>query len=591
MSQFGLKFQVLASGLVFSSSLGLWPSSHCVAFGLKGLVLCSMSALGVDEILQFVQDDDHGQDSDAVAVDGREVLAASRCRRQPSGRQLGQRCKVGAKRCGARRLEAQIHTFNRAGQARTIDHRIIAPKKSQTQRGKSKGSSSWRKWTPECVLKAAEAIPTSSGRSGKPEGGSSRTALQCRHIEAQCVLIGQEEGLKGLVAQSRKRKFRFYITNNMMDETKLPFGKLAPRKRRCLAWHSQATWSAHEDHLEDVDVIRPPRVLGRYTAATLWNLMARGSDSAGLHPRGEALPSADYYATLMAADTHSVNVLTSQCVASVQEPNHFSATLFCLQHRTGSVCEEVANKWGLLPPSFCLATNIQQGDFYDDLKVAVTAVLNKYLCVVQPSDPSCDPNEFGEEESRACEFALELLEVCYVQTRSTNNDIDDGVGAETKRRTKAKAFLQFFPPPWKGFLLHPCPSGCCGPTPCHDRAVSVDSGASLIMDVIIPHISRPAANRYTKIDPVVRTIALMLHFYNIFQKAMRTLLKGKVDHSDDDQVLRDVDALVGAPVDVIVHQRKLQAVIVAFGRYLDNMIVAFGRDCGLWPYIISVCVV
>jgi hypothetical protein len=510
-----------------------------------------MAALSVDEILQLAADS--GPPLDAVAVDGLTVLHL----RQP--RFVGKRATA-PRNSQDKRLGAQIHTFNKSGHARTRDHKFIAPKTGGTNT--CRGSSTWRKWTPECVLKAAEVAPTSSARSTKPEGGGASAARQSRLIQAQCILVGQEKGLQRLVAQSRKRQFRYYITNNMMDETKLPFGKRASRKRRCLAWHGQVTWSADTDHEEDEDVSRPPCILGRYTAATMWSAMAHGSDSAGLYPREEALPSAGYHGRLIAGDSHAVNLLTSKVLSQVLPPTHFHVACFCLQHRTGSVCEEVAQKWGLLLASFCLAINIQQGEFYDDLKGAVVAILRKYLFVVQPSDPSCDPDEFDEEECRLCEFAREMLEVCFVQARSTNNADEDAetiAKAEKKRRGKAEDFLRFFPPPWKGVLLHPCPAGCCGPTACHDRAASIQKGADFIMGVIIPYISRPAANRYTKIDPVVRAIALMLNFYTVFKKAIRKLLQGRADNSDDDQVLRDDNALVGAPVDVILHLRKLQA--------------------------------
>ena len=36
---------------------------------------------------------------------------------------------------------------------------------------------------------------------------------------------------------------------------------------------------------------------------------------------------------------------------------------------------------------------------------------------------------------------------------------------------------------------------------------------------------------------------------------------GDSDNSDDDAVLQHVDALVGAPADAIVHQRKLKAIV------------------------------
>ena len=74
------------------------------------------------------------------------------------------------------------------------------------------------------------------------------------------------------------------------------------------------------------------------------------------------------------------------------------------------------------------------------------------------------------------------------------------------------------------------------------------------MEVVIPHLTLPA-----KVDPVARRVSLMLNFNGVFKTGIRKLLLNKMDNSYDDRVLRDSNALVGAPVDVIVHQRKLQA--------------------------------
>jgi hypothetical protein len=379
----------------------------------------------------------------------------------------------------------------------------------------------------------------------------------CVAIKSNTVLEAQEKCLSHLCDTSRKRKLRFYITNNMMDETKLPLGKPICRKRRCLAWHGQATWSSDINHVVDVDVARAPRILGRYTAATLYNLMAKSSDTTGLHPRGDALPDAHYHASLTATDTHSVNVLLSKVVSVDLPPKHFHIGSMCMQHRTGSVCEEVSKRWELLPPTFCLTTQLMHGDFHDDLKEAVRSTLTKYLHVHDDGEPV----GLDEAAERAHEFAKEILNQCYVGRTSDNQGEEevDMAAAEARRRVEAERFLQFFRPPWQGVLQHPCPVGCCGPTPCHDRKVSIDRGTDLIMTIIIPHITRPAANRYTKVFPVAKQVCLMLHFNSVFKKSARKLLQGRTDNSDDEDVLHDANALVGALVDAIAHQRQLQA--------------------------------
>ena len=57
------------------------------------------------------------------------------------------------------------------------------------------------------------------------------------------------------------------------------------------------------------------------------------------------------------------------------------------------------------------------------------------------------------------------------------------------------------------------------------------------MKVIFPHMTLPAANRYTKVFPVICRVGLMLNFYALAKKAMRRLLEGKGENSDDDAIL------------------------------------------------------
>ena len=101
------------------------------------------------------------------------------------------------------------------------------------------------------------------------------------------------------------------------------------------------------------------------TAANCWQLIGAGDDPASLSPAGDSLPSAKYHGRL--TDSHAVNKLVSKFVASKLPENHFHGAAWCTQHRTGSVCEEVSEKWGFLSPSFCLATQLEQGDFIDSL--------------------------------------------------------------------------------------------------------------------------------------------------------------------------------------------------------------------------------
>ncbi len=469
-----------------------------------------------------------------------------------------------------RRHSAQAQTFNRIGLARTADHRLTSQPGKRKRKSTSiatssgvskvKGSSAWRRWTPEAILRTASIDPLVAARRASPEGSGPSGTGSARAIQADCVLVGQERGAMELVAKSKEQPLDFFIGNNMSDETKLPFGKPAPKKRRCLAWHSQGTWGNPDGSIVDVDVVRPPRLIDRYTAATLWGVMGQECDTMGLRPCGEALPAATYHVSLTASDTHSVNCLISKYLPHVLGPRHFHIGSYCMQHRTGSVCEEVANRFGLLPSSLCLATQMEHGDFHTDVERSVEAVISKYLVVSEhfesPEDEECE---------RLCLFARELLRTCHVMQVSRNDHeetADDVAAGEKKRTQEADDFVRFFMPPWIGVLRHPCPAGCCGILPCADREASVKRGTQLVMQIVCPHMSRPAANRYTKVFPVIGRICLQLHFFKLFKKAIRMLLKGQSDHSDDDSVLHDANAVLGAPVDAIGYHRKLQAFMI-----------------------------
>ena len=475
--------------------------------------------------------------------------------------------KWGKKRQSTREKQsaAQALYYNTQGIPKTHDFVISGMARGRKNRKASDmkkegcGKGGWKKWTPECILKTAAGAPTAPCRSLCPTGSAPGGPAACSKIISNIISEGQGRGLSDLVAQSHQSKFRFYITNNMFDETKLLIGWPQAQRRSCLAWHSQATWSPEPGDIQDAEIIRPPRELDAYTAAACWGLCGDPTDSAGLWPCGAAMPEAEYKGILTATDSHAVNVLLSKYLVASLPADHFHIASFCMQHRTGSVCEEISKLWGLLPPCFCLASQTKNADFYNDLGSTVRMVLRKYLYVV---DPARGPPDTSESDLRMCEFAKELIYLCHVATISDNTErsVEEENVEHDKRKQAADEFLRFFPPPWLGAMTHPCPPGCCGPAACHDRDVSLDRGRDLIMKVIIPRMTTPAANRYTKIFPVCLQVCLMFHFYAVMPKAVRWLTEGAAGDSDEeDSVLRHPDAVVGAPEDAILHMRKLQA--------------------------------
>ena len=369
---------------------------------------------------------------------------------------------------------------------------------------------------PEAILRAASLDPVVPVRHCSHENTSPNAPTHCAKLQGLCILNAQSEVLANIVEQSKASgvdgPLSFWITNNMHDETKLP---LYPRNASVLARHSQVTWKrAASARAMDLDVIRTPRRLKHYRATTVWNLLAEDGDSAGILPRGGARPVAKFYGYLTAQDSHSVNTLLSKNIAKTLLDNEYHMASYCTQHRTGSTCEEVSKKWNMLPPSFCLAKQLGDAQFHADLTEAVRDLLRKYLHVTEQAP------ELDSEGLRLSEFARELLFSCYVDQQSDNQEHSEAEQTlcEARRKKEAEQFLAFFSPPWCGVIRHLCPVGCCGPLACSDRVKSIDKGTDLIMKIILPRLTVPAANRYTKIFPVVTSICLMLHFFKISRR-------------------------------------------------------------------------
>ena len=143
-----------------------------------------------------------------------------------------------------------------------------------------------------------------------------------------------------------------------------------------MARRSQCPWKVNGENAIDVDIIRGPALLKKYTAANVWQLVGAADDPASLCLAGDALPAAKYHGRLTTSVSHAVNKLVSKYVASTLPENHFHAAAYCTQHHTGSVCEEVSKRWGLSSASFCIATHMGHGDFVDSLRTSAVAVLN-----------------------------------------------------------------------------------------------------------------------------------------------------------------------------------------------------------------------
>ena len=97
----------------------------------------------------------------------------------------------------------------------------------------------------------------------------------------------------------------FQINNNMFDESRLWLLTKGERKRQrsVLASATQVTRKAASGGgLEDIDIIRAPAVLPRYTAAACAGVLAQPDDCAGILPRDDATFDVEYFGSIAASD-------------------------------------------------------------------------------------------------------------------------------------------------------------------------------------------------------------------------------------------------------------------------------------------------
>jgi hypothetical protein len=355
----------------------------------------------------------------------------------------------------------------------------------------------------------------------------------------------------------------------MLDETQLfvkGFGR-GRKRQRVLAAVGQVAWQGPEDlAVTDVDIIRAPTVLKQYTSACCAQVCAHADDPTGILPRsgGDLAINAKYIASILAADKHSVNVLLNKwgcCKQRAVGPNRFFVCLYCVQHRTGNIVEQVTKYLGLITPCFCISSMLARGDLSQDLEEYLRPVVDKMLDIVDPTTET--PAAGQEDQQRHAEFAKELLNLCYVCVMAEDDDGGDLQRSEERnkahaqRQREADEVFAFFRPPWGKRLVHPCPAGCCGLAPAANREKTLDRCVELISRVVLPAVSTPAMNKYTKVEPVVTKVTLMASFGTVLRKVILHKL-GRVDDRADGHA-SDVseDALLGIPTDPTAHMRKL----------------------------------
>ena len=63
-------------------------------------------------------------------------------------------------------------------------------------------------------------------------------------------------------------------------------------------------------------------------------------------------------------------------------------------------------------------------------------------------------------------------------------------------------------------MVHVCRGGCCP----GGRPDSVQKAFTLLKGIVAPPISTPAVNKYTKVDPVMRKITLMVSCFGLLRR-------------------------------------------------------------------------
>ena len=170
-----------------------------------------------------------------------------------------------------------------------------------------------------------------------------------------------------------------------------------------------------------------------------------------------------------------------------------------------------------------MASCLAYGDLAESIEAHLVTIMSQTLEV-------CDPGTmlpFTDDEEDRIKFAAAIMEQCYVYDGNYRqvSDAEEEKGAVLKRRQEANQLLEFFKVPWNGRLVHVSPAGCCGELPAANRERSVLRAIELAQLIMSPSISLPAANKYTKVDPVIKKLCLVVNFFGL----MRCMVGQRID--------------------------------------------------------------
>ena len=305
----------------------------------------------------------------------------------------------------------------------------------------------------------------------------------------------------------------------MFDETKLWYilpGK-GYRKWSTLLHHEQVTWgegtTAFDEH-----VFHGPKTLRRYSSAGQWAALREI-----LRPAQR--PQARFYGCLTVKDSHAVNILMLKHFRQVSPATDVMLPSYCIQHHTGRCATDVAVDLKLFTRVWCLAKTFSEGDFHADLEDIIGQILE------DPEDglEVINPEEFELADTDLQRgFTESIMDRCFqhgeeLGERTAFDQGERSASGEGVAEKLKEEFVAFFPFGWnRRRVLHPCPAGCCGPTPCHDRATSVLKSRDLVSCVILKRINQPAQNKWTKLDPAFQQTTLVWCFFSLIKQALES---------------------------------------------------------------------
>ena len=390
----------------------------------------------------------------------------------------------------------------------------------------------WKKWTPEAIQRAAfdtgaVRVTKESFKDGHGPASSGRVGhsnvMYCKTAVAKSIVDGAKEGISQVFAKSLLCAHDFWIANHVFDETKLWYSVHGRGYRRfsTLAHHSQVTWS-DELGVHDEDVIKTPKTLERHKASITYAVLSEDGAASGLVPRDGARPMANYYGTLTIADSHRANKLMVKQLRQSMPAEDLLLSTWCLQHCVGNACSDLVKYLNLLSRVWTLAKTFTDGDFHIDMLKHLREVMEseeRGLEVVDPDSFVLDPSDLGED------FTAVIMDRCFRRRTHTasgqGGDDEEETEKDRKRQRKKREFCSFFPKGWnRSRPLHPCPAGCCGPTPCHDRNESVRKACNLVEEVLLENMILPALNKWTKMEPAMCQALLIVCFFKVIKHVL-----------------------------------------------------------------------